>query len=444
MKIEIDKIYDRYAFSIKKNDGKVLYSSSKQYFLIPNIKSSYQYAWEAYRDAKRIPTYHIASEEFVEPVVVDVSAETMLEDHYTAILKQINLKAKNSEDQEDKDNTYAEIKMITTELLTVKDKLDEGDKGTKKIDELINYLRKTTQKYFPDLLEKDKQEKEKADEASQQESMDLSNPLDPMGGMGGGMGEPMPMDMPQGSPMAMASKRVADCDDELEKEVLEDYAEKVCKVIQSIHPDAVYDIKDRAIRVSENEEPILYLMIDSYLMLNSIVPSGRLSSIYPYHKSSFYQRYWKPIVESVGHIVIDNSMLLVPGKTTLPDLPSSPKSFIINGWDIEKNKQENVNVSFKGYERDSIWLFEASEMTELITASAGKNISEHVEEDYTNALVKCINPNLKSIYGRVGMVTQVIPGTNYIEVTVDFFKGLGNIRLTEQDIEIEISDRHSN
>jgi len=432
MKIEIDKIQNRYAFSIKKNDGKVLYSSSKQYFLIPNIKSSYQYAWEAYRDAKRIPTYHIASEEFVNPVVVDVSAETMLEDHYTFILKELNLKAKGAEDKEERDAVYAEIKMVTTELLTIQENLDE-EKETKKIDELINYLRKTTQKYFPDLLKKDKQEKEEADEASQQESEDLSNPLDPMGGMDGGMGAPMPMDMPQGSPMAMASKKIKDYDDEFERNVLEDYAEKVCKVIQQIHPDAVCDIKDRAIRVSENEEPILYLMIDSNLMLNSIVPSGKISSIYPYHKSSFYQKYWKPIVESVGHIIIDDSVLLVPGKTMLPDLPASPKSFTINGLNLEKNKEDNVNVSFRGYERDSIWLFESAKSTKIKVAGA---VSKHVEEDYSNALVKCINPNLKSIYDRSGVVVQVLPGTNYIEIDVDYGRGLGVQRMSEKDIEI--------
>jgi len=254
------------------------------------------------------------------------------------------------------------------------------------------------------------------------------------------MGAPMPMDMPQGSPMALASKNVKDYDDEFEQDVLEDYAEKVCKVIQDIHPDAIYDIKDREIRVSVNEEPILYLMIDSYLMLNSIVPSGKLSSIYPYHKSSFYQKYWKPIVENIGHIVIDDSMLLVPGKTALPDLPSSPKSFTINGWNIERNKGENVDVSFKGYDKDSVWLFESAKSIKITTASAGDNVSRYSEQDYSNALVKCINPNLKSIYDRTGVVVQVLPGTNYVEIDVDYGRGLGVQRMSEKDIEIVISE----
>jgi len=117
----------------------------------------------------------------------------------------------------------------------------------------------------------------------------------------------------------------------------------------------------------------------------------------------------------------------------LPDLPASPKSFTINGLNLEKNKEDNVNVSFRGYERDSIWLFESAKSTKIKVAGA---VSKHVEEDYSNALVKCINPNLKSIYDRSGVVVQVLPGTNYIEIDVDYGRGLGVQRMSEKDIEI--------
>ena len=70
-------------------------------------------------------------------------------------------------------------------------------------------------------------------------------------GMDMGMGEPMPMDMPQGSPLAMASKLPTLAGDDFEKEVLEEYAERVCKAIQDLHPEAICDIDE------ENKEIVI-------------------------------------------------------------------------------------------------------------------------------------------------------------------------------------------
>jgi len=459
MKIEIDKIHDRYTFSVKKNDGKLLYASSKQFFLIPSISSSYQYAWEAYREAKKIPMYHImsldkkASEEFVAPVNVDISAESMLEEHYSTILKGIDDKARSVEGDEEKEAVYTEVKMITSELLTIKNNLDndnddDNDKN-EQIDDMIGYLRKIANKYFSDLLEKDKEEKEGEEEfqPDTEEDVDSIGDIDSMEDIDGvqpgdgSLGGPVPLYTPQGSPFAMASKKVfANID--FEQDILEDYAERVCKVIQHFHPDAIYDIntEHKEIQILENKKPILILKTGEHMMLTNIVPNGSLYSIYPYHKSIFYQKYWKPIVEKIGHIVIDNSILLVAGKTILPDLPNDTKSFTINGWNIDKNKEENIDVSFKGNKRNSIWLFELTESKKITTANIDKNVSKYIEKDYSNALVKCINPKLESLYSRTGVVAQVLPGTNYVEVDVDWGRGLGVQRMAEQDIEIVISE----
>jgi len=447
MKIEIDKKHNRYSFAIKKSDGKLLYASSKQFFLIPSIKSSYQYAWEAYRDAKRIPTYHLesldklASEEFVAPINTDVSAESMLEDHYNTILNGINDKARSVESDEDKEAIYEEIKMITSELLAIESNLEEEEgKEIDQIDDMIGFLKRITNRYFSDLLEKDKEEKEEADKAQAESDALMAEEgmgMEGMGGMEGGMGEPMPMDSPQ-NPLAMSSKRVL-ANDNFEKEVLEDFAEGACRAIQGFHPDAIYDIdiEHKEIKICD-KEPILSLKVGEGMLLTNIMPNGKVYSIYPYHKSTFYQKYWKPIVESIGHIVVDNSMLLVPGKTVLPDFPSSPKSFTVNGWNIDNNKEENINVSFKGDTKDSIWLFEDAKS--IRTSSSGHNVSKYTEQEYSNAIVKCINPQLKSIYGRTGAVDKILPGTNYVEVYVDFGRGLGTQIMSEQDIEIILSE----
>ncbi len=79
----------------------------------------------------------------------------------------------------------------------------------------------------------------------------------------GDMGGAMPMDMPQGSAMAMASKIASLAGDNFEKEMLEEYAERACKTIESSHPNSICDIdeENREIIISENGSPILCLKV---------------------------------------------------------------------------------------------------------------------------------------------------------------------------------------
>jgi len=104
---------------------------------------------------------------------------------------------------------------------------------------------------------------------------------------------------------------------------------------------------------------------------------------------------------------------------------------------MENNKEENIDVSFKGNGKDSIWIFEP---TQSVKTASGENVSKYVEQDYSNAMVKCINPQLESVHEQTGVVVQVIPGTNYVEVDVDFGRGLGIQRMAEEDIEIILSE----
>ncbi len=425
MKIKIDKIHDRYAFLIEKNNGKVIYASSEQFFLIPFVKSSYKYAWEAYRDAKKIPTYHVASldkisgDEFVSPVVVDVSAESMLEDHYNNILEDIDDKARSADKDEDKEAVYEEVKMITTELLTIEKTLDK-DEDKEKITKMISYLRKITKKYFSDLLEEDKKEKEEKEG---------SGGLGDMGNLGGlegleGLGELMPVNQP---PMATASKKNILADEKFVKNVLDEYAERACKAIQEKNPDAIFDINidDREIEIAVKDKPILILKVGENMMLEDILPKGDLSSIYPYHKSIFYQKYWKPIVESIGHVLVNDSILIVNGKTVLPDLPKEPKSFTINGWNMDKNREENIDVSFRGKDKDSIWIFLPTKSEKIITSNT--------QNDSSNAIVRCINPKLKSLQQVTGIIVQELRDSQ--EVDVNWGRGLGIQRMSIKDVE---------
>jgi len=349
---------------------------------------------------------------------------------------------------------YGEIKMITSELLAIKGNLDnmkeqqsqEGQRGKKvkdieTLDDMISHLRKVTNKYFPDLLARDKKEKAEVEKAQKAQDAEMAS----MDGMDGGMGGTVPAGSPQ-NPLAMASKTSYGFDDDFEESILEHYAESVCEAIQSIHPDAICDINvgNKDIYIIENEEPILNVRVGENLMVTDIIPKGDLYKIYPYHKSTFYQRYWKPIVEKIGHILVEEGILLVPGKTSLPDLPPKAKIFTVNGWDMGKNKGVNLDVAFKGKEGELVWLFEATKSEKIVTANTEDDNIASYERDYSNALVKCINPNLKSLYGRVGTEVQGIKGINeygerdIVEVDVDWGRGLETQRMAKKDIELAL------
>jgi hypothetical protein len=95
----------------------------------------------------------------------------------------------------------------------------------------------------------------------------------------------------------------------------------------------------------------------------------------------------------------------------------------VDAWDTEKKAQTKIAIAFKG--EKPIWFFEEAQA-----------VSKYNKEDYLNAIVKCTAGNLKSIFGRTGTVIEVIPRTDFIEIDVDFGRGVGIVRLTEQQIEI--------
>ena len=83
-------------------------------------------------------------------------------------------------------------------------------------------------------------------------------------------------------------------------------------------------------------------------------------------------------------------------------------------------------------------LFECDEYSISDAAKVEKiaSVSKYTEQDYLNSVVKCIDPKLESIFGRTGAVIQIIPYDDFIELDVKFGRGLGNVRLTEKQIEI--------
>lgn len=124
----------------------------------------------------------------------------------------------------------------------------------------------------------------------------------------------------------------------------------------------------------------------------------------------------------------------MPGLAPLPDTPKGDGRSILKGLKTDSKKEGVVEVSFKG--SNPSWFFEAAKV-EKIAQNSQNHALKYTEQDYINsAIVKCVDPQLKSIHGRTGTVVQVIPNEDFIEVDVDFGRGIGIIRLTEKQLEI--------
>jgi hypothetical protein len=395
MKLRVYSLNDRFCFSVFNESSQEAFNSAKDYFLTSFAKSTYKYAWKACKDGRNLIkncSYHIdanelsktAREDLTKPVSVDVSADTMITDHYSRLLSIMNVKAKGAKgSKKESEKVNKEIQMILGELNGIVEKLTDVDEK-RKIRKLIKQFNGLLKKYF-------------------------------------------------GGKKIKTAEVITD---DLMDDVLEDYAEKICESLEKKHPGAYYDIAPNGhILIFEPKksefDPILGISVNDDFNVDNIIPYGYLRQLYPVHSAKFYQRYWKPIVESIGHFYLDDlSFLIVPDKSSLPDIPNTDSTFTLTGWNKDKKKEECVDLSFRG--EKPIWLFNSS--TNKKTAS--KDVSEYTEQDYINAIVECTDPQLKSLYGRTGEVVEIIPHEDYVEVSVDFGRGLGVVRLTESQLRI--------
>jgi hypothetical protein len=398
VEIKISKNEDYYSFDILKGD-RVILSSSKDYYLVPFVKSSYKYAIDAYKDANKIikkHTYHLAGlDDLTRTMLTDVSAEDSLVSHYSKIIDLIKerMVGIDKSDKDEYNNIHDEIKNVIRDLEGIKKQIDNVEDKKKIIEQIIRakgLYRKITKK---------------------SDSIDKN--------------------------IVLAS--VSDKD--LLNNLLEDYGEKICNAIKEKHNGVIYKIiiKDSySLVIIENEEKsILVIRINNKLLnVDNIFPISEFSLKYPYYSLSFYQRYWKPIIESVGHYYNSDFDILLD-VSELPDVPKNSDKIVLSGWNVSDKKSHNILLSFT----EDMWIFDNCPENFIKNAEV---VSKYTEQDYLNAVVKCIDPELKSIVNRTGSVIQVIPQTDYIEIDVDFGRGIGVIRLTEKQTDIVPLDLENN
>jgi len=402
----------RYGFEFSIVDGdKTIFSSKKHHKITSFVQSSYEHSWEGCRDARRLVAdhpYHIlrrAGEDGAPSYATEVSAESMIVDHYKFLLESLEeriVAAQKLNDEEGVKDIHAELTIIFTELETVYENFKGEQKGDEDVGRVMKDLRGVHEIYVR--LFKKYFNGKKADIDLNAIRQNLNPKKDE--GLGG---------MASANRVIKQSVNNEDLEEDLQRELFEEYAKKACESIQDFH-NCFYSINlpKKIITISDLEEgAVLKIAVNDKMNVDGVYPVGKLGKEFPSYSGRFYQKYWKPIVESIGHFYIDDNDVIILGN--LPDLPKDEQSYTLEGWNAEGREKQLVDVSFRG--KDPIWIFEQSSGSNITKAAS----SRYTEQDYTNAVVKCIDPKQQTVYGKIGEIIQVIPHEDMVEVDVKFF-----------------------
>jgi len=437
--IKIYEQYGKFNFSINR------FSSRKHSYLTEHVRPCYKFAWEAQRDAKELASnnaYHLralerfAMEDLNKPVVDDVAAERRLADHYEDIYDDLVDIASGvyEHDKNQKKVNYYEAKAVVQEILYIIEKVpedemaDENEKETSitRLKKIISKIRSLVKNNYSSELKADQKKSEK-----EKSEMDV------------GMGADMPeMGMPEmGMPPAMARSehriiKMANLDkvelDELKKDLGSEYGIKACSALEKKHPQMTWMATSDGVELILDNSPVIVLEVGSDLFLEDIKPVGEFQQLYPYNSLKFYQSYWKPIVEGIGHCCVgDNSCVLHLINKCLPDVPKEIPYESSSYQTVSKKSKMplDVSVSFKG--DPASWFVKECKFEK--TASARYSREEYYQNG-KGAIVVCTEPSLKSYFQQTGQVVQVIPFGDHLEVDVDF--GNSVFRMVESQFDI--------
>lgn len=214
------------------------------------------------------------------------------------------------------------------------------------------------------------------------------------------------------------------------KDILKAFGESAAYSILQAHPNVyiknIYkngDDNNYFITIAEQNEEIIGLRFNEHLLLSDVVPlkNNYCKNIYT---EDFLKKYWIPITNSVGHIYINSSrVILIPNYNT-----NSKKiyGFSCSGKKITAKidlENEDVGLGIK-----KSWQIKISQKE--------KHISDFKEEELIDAEVLCIDVRLPTYYQHSGRVLSVIPRDDYIDLVIDFRRGLDKLVLKDTQIKI--------
>jgi hypothetical protein len=445
--IKIYEQYGKFSFSINK------FSSTNHSYLTKNVRQYYKFAWEAQRDAKELASknsYHLrvleksAMEDLHKPVVDDVAAERRLADHYEDIydgLVDIASGAYENDKNEKKVNYY-EAKAVVQEILYIIEKVpedkmadeEEQSSSIARLEKIISKIRVLVKEhYYAELKEDQKKSREEKEEMEAGMGAEMGADVPEMGAEMGMPAAPPAMAKSKNRIIRMAQNKLDDVElDDLKKELGSEYGIKACSALEKKHPQITWIAASDGVELIMDGSPVLILEVGSDLFLEDIKPVGEFQKLYPYNSLKFYQSYWKPIVEEIGHCCVgDNSCVLHLSNKCLPDIPKKCPYESSSYQTVSKDSKMplDVSVSFKG--DPASWFIKECKFEKIASAKYSK------EEYYQNgkgAIVVCIEPSLKSYFQQTGQVVQVIPYDDHLEVDVNF--GHSMFRMIESQFDI--------
>jgi len=440
MRININKFKDRFCFEVGK------FSSLKHFYLSKFAKSSYQYPYQAYSAALKFMDKGRIHVEAMNKIAEsgygkdfglmygDDSAEEIMFEHYDEVISIIKSKTedfKNLDEDEaayrDKKRlTYEEIKLVITEILTIKkmiseDEMEGNDLYLSKLDNLIGELKALVHKHYDSYLQEDVEEREG------QEDMPLDEGVEGLDDMP--LTEDDELELPQLALAKDSFNKFASLDikETLDEETLEElmvnYGEKACSALVNKHPNCNFKLlhEDRILIYDiRNGDKILVLQVNRYGNLEKVLPSE--NCMFPLHSAKFYQKYWKPVVSRVGHIYLDDhDSLVVPSNSLLPDTPKMKKDNIsapLEVWDAKNKDFKVIDISFSN-QSDPIW---------IVQSSIKKEGAYQNKEAF-----RAIDPELDSIFNKVGYLVEEYEFSTGKELAIDFGRNI--VRLTPSQIE---------
>jgi len=417
MFISIAKSKNRYAFIVGDNPedpiGTFLYSerdatllgSEKNY---PTFREAHSHASIIAEEHKNFPLgkkaafYTKAQSEFSSSPE-DAVMETL--ESQPDVLDGLLMQIKGAKDHEKLDKLDALIKSIDQVIKGAKSVKNElhSDSKIDRVDEILGKLKviqKATHKVRDEIAPTKPEE-----------------PAAP-----GATGEPpqntpqSPQDVqphPQTALSPFASKKSLP----FAKDCLKAFGEASAQAIEASHNESyLKSIEkdasgDYIVTIASPEKELCVLNFNSDLLLNGIYPSDAISKQSSYHSLDFYERYWEPIVNAVGHFFM-NGIVMSPHHAQ-----SSRRK--ISGWNLNKKKSTVVNLTLPNKSSNhKTWMLKQAEES----------------NPWENAQVRCLK-KLPTYYQRTGNVQSVIPRGSYLDINVDFGRGLGVVTMTDSDLE---------
>ena len=392
MFISIPKIHNRYAFIVGDNpadDALSCFGSLDDFFLVKGLPSSYESFGEAHAFAMRLidkvpsaifakkAVYYkrLAKEEEPEEITIDHFYEqvALLHNRLSSILSEPDVSS------ELLGSFIEEAKAVKDSVKSIQDQITTKD-NDKEINDILHKLNK--------IIEKAEEENKNVDVGQDIKEASIKK------------------DKPAWA-----------------KDIIRAFTEAALRAVSCPHPEAyiksIYMDNDTGGFdgiIAEGDDDIVVVKFNDNYLFTGAVPSSTIIKDTPYHSSSFYTKYLEPIVSSIGHIYIqEHDVVAMP----------SGKRFHMHGFVTSDCKPVSIFVSNTG-----TWNIQCGDNT-IKTAS-----SKFTEQDLPHAEVKCTRKDLPTYYERTGEVIKVTPRADYVDVTVDFRRGLGHVTLKDSDIEI--------